>query len=333
MSSRKLVANGLTMHIEEQGEGPLILFAHGFPETSHAWRHQLAAAAAAGYHAVAPDMRGYGETQRPAEVSRYTAYDLVGDLVGLLDALGHDNAIIVGNDWGSTVAWQAAVMRPDRFRGVAAIGVPMMPASPAPPTTFFPQSDEEMFYVAYFQEPGVAETELERDVDTTLRKILFSASRDAGPRLERDGTPNPFAMVSRSNGMLASLPRPDRLPRWLDEEDFARYVDSFRRSGFTGGLNYYRNLDANWGLQRALSGLKVQVPAIFLVGEQDVGLTIPDMRAIIAAMPQIVPNLMASKVIPNCGHWAPQEKPEDVNAEIIAFARYIHDQLPGATRT
>lgn len=131
MSSRKLTANCLSMHIEEQGNGPAVLFAHGFPETSYAWRHQLAALAAAGFHAIAPDMRGYGETERPAEVSRYSTFDLVGDLVGILDALGHDDAVIVGNDWGSTVAWQAAMMRPDRFKGVVAIGVPMMGAPPA----------------------------------------------------------------------------------------------------------------------------------------------------------------------------------------------------------
>ncbi len=324
MSSRKLTANGLSMHIEEQGKGPAVLFAHGFPETSYAWRHQLAALAAAGFHAIAPDMRGYGETEKPADVARYSTFDLVGDLVGILDALGHDDAVIVGNDWGSTVAWQAALMRPDRFKGVVAIGVPMMGSPPAPPTSFFPQTEDALFYTLYFQQPGIAEAEFECDVDATLCKILFSASREAGPRQAGDGTPNPFGMVSRKDGLLAPLPMPEKLPQWLSEADLAHYVDSFRRTGFAGGLNYYRNLDANWSLQRSLNGLQVTVPALYMVGEQDVGLSIPGMREIIDAMPTLVSNLMQSLILPDVGHWAPQEKPHEVNEAIIAFARSVY---------
>lgn len=324
MSSRKLIANGLSMHIEERGNGPAIIFAHGFPETSYAWRHQLVALAAAGFHAIAPDMRGYGETEKPVDVHRYSIFDLVGDLVGLLDALGYDDAIIVGNDWGSTIAWQAALMRPDRFKGVVAIGVPMMGAPPAPPTTFFPQTDDALFYTLYFQQPGIAEAELERDVDATLRKILFSASREAGPRQPSDGTPNPFSMVSRKDGFLAPLPTPETLPHWLSEADLAHYVETFSRTGFGGGLNYYRNLDANWSLQRSLSGLQVTVPAVFMVGEQDVGLSIPGMREMIHAMPALVPNLKQSLTLSECGHWASQEKPLEVSTAIIDFARSIY---------
>ncbi|MCO5733640.1 alpha/beta hydrolase [Rhizobium sp. SSA_523] len=325
MSSRKLNANGLAMHIEEQGDGPLVLLIHGFPETAYAWRHQLAALAASGFHAVAPDMRGYGETQSPSDSARYSTFDLVGDLVGLLDALNRDKAIIVGNDWGSTIAWQAALMRPDKVRGVVAIGVPMMGAPPAPPTSLFPQTDEALSYILYFQEPGVAEAELERDVAATLRKILFSASRQAGPRREGDGTPNPFGMVSRQHGLLAPLADPTTLPDWLSEADLAHFSASFRRSGFRGGLNYYRNLDANWQLQRSLLGRMVEVPALYMVGEQDAGLSIPGMRQIIDAMPALVPHLRRSLTIPDCGHWAPQEKPREVSEAIIAFARSLQD--------
>jgi pimeloyl-ACP methyl ester carboxylesterase len=324
MPSRTMNANGLAMFIEEQGEGPVILFAHGFPETSYAWRHQLSALAAAGFHAVAPDMRGYGETESPSGINLYSTFDLVGDLVGLLDALGCEDAILVGNDWGSTVAWQAALLRPDRFKGVIAIGVPMMGSPPAPPTTLFPKTEEAQFYALYFQEPGIAEAEFERDVDATLRKILFAGSREAGSRRPGDDTPNPFAMVSRDLGLLGPLPLPDRLPAWLSETDLARYVGSFARSGFRGGLNYYRNLDTNWSNQRALDGLKVEVPALYMVGEQDVGLNMPGMREIIAAMPSLVPGLTQSITIPECGHWAPQEKPEDVSKAILEFARSIH---------
>jgi pimeloyl-ACP methyl ester carboxylesterase len=314
------------MHIEEQGKGPLVLFVHGFPETSYAWRHQVTALAAAGFHAVAPDLRGYGETESPPDVARYSLFDLVGDLVGLLDVMDCENAIIVGNDWGSTIAWQAALLRPDRFNGVVAIGVPMMGSPPAPPTTFFPRTDDDLFYTLYFQEPGTAEAELERDVDVTLRKILFAASREAGARQEGDGTPNPFSMVSRTRGLLAPLPTPDMLPKWLSEADLAKYADAFSRTGFSGGLNYYRNLDANWHLQRSLNGLKVEIPALFMVGEQDVGLSIPGMRQIIDAMPTLVPNLKQSLTIPDCGHWAPQEKPREVSEAIITFARSVYNR-------
>lgn len=323
MQSRLVQANGTEVHIREQGEGPLVLLAHGFPETSYAWRHQISALAEAGYHAVAPDMRGYGQTDAPAEVERYTALDVVGDLVGLLDALGEASAVIVGNDWGSTVAWQAALTRPDRFRGVASIGVPMMGPSPIPPTEIFPQTPYALLYTLYFQSPGVAEGEFEKDIATTLRKIYFAASRDAGPRKDGDGTPNPFGMVSRSEGLLATLPEPERMPAWLPEEDLRVFVQDFERSGFRGGLNYYRNLDANWYLARSMAGRVVDVPAIYLAGEQDVGLSIPGMREIIDAMPALVPKLTRSIILPDCGHWAAQEKPEQVNGHLIEFLQSL----------
>lgn len=323
MTSRVLSANHLRMHVEEQGEGPLVLFAHGFPETSHSWRHQLSAMAAAGFRAVAPDMRGYGKSEAPAEVERYSVFDLVGDLVALLDELREDRAIVVGNDWGSTVAWQAALMRPYRFRAVAAIGVPMMAAAPLPPTRIFPQTDRAEHYTLYFQEVGVAEAELEQDVDATLRKIFFGAARDAGPRRVGDGTPNPFGMVSRENGLLAALPMPTALPHWLTEQDIAKFASAFQTSGFRGGLNYYRNLDRNWYLQRSLAGCKVEVPALYMTGEEDPGLSIPGMREMIAAMPALVPRLRTPIFIPDCGHWAQQEKPDEVSHALIEFARSL----------
>ncbi|MGQ9367439.1 alpha/beta fold hydrolase [Azospirillum sp. ST 5-10] len=199
----------------------------------------------------------------------------------------------------------------------------MMAHAPLPPTRIFPRTDEALHYTLYFQGVGVSEAELERDVAATLRKVLFGASRDAGPRLEGDGTPNPFGMVSRQDGMLAPLPMPARLPEWLTEEDLETFVSAFRASGFRGGLNYYRNLDRNWHLQRSLAGRTVDVPALYLSGEQDSGLSIPGMKEIIAAMPALVPLLGEPMFIPDCGHWAPQEKPADVSRALIAFARSL----------
>ena len=314
----------IPMNVVEQGDGPLVLLCHGFPESSHAWRHQVAALAAAGFRAVAPDMRGYGATACPAAVDEYTVFHLAGDMVALIDALEAQTAVIVGNDWGATIAWQAALMRPDRFRGVVAMGVPMMGLPPMPPTGIFPRSDDAQFYALYFQEPGLAEAELERDIGQTLRKILFSASGNAGARQSGDKTPNPFGMMSRHSGLLAALPDPASLPDWLSATDLDIYAEAFARSGFRGGLNYYRNLDRNWQLQASLSGMTVDIPALFMVGERDTGLSMPGMRDMIDAMPALVPRLADRIFVPGSGHWLPQEHPDAVNAAIIAFARCHH---------
>lgn len=318
---RTVEANGIRIHFAEQGEGPVVLLCHGFPETWYSWRHQLPALAAAGFRAVAPDLRGYGGSDQPAEVDRYTLFHAVGDVVGLLDALEAGQAVIVGNDWGATLAWQAALLRPDRFRGVAASSVPMMARTPLPPGRLFPATEEALFYTLYFQEPGVAERELERDVRGTLRRILFAASGDAGPRREGDGTPNPFGMVSRSAGLLGALPDPAALPPWLTEADLDVFAEAFLASGFRGGLCWYRNLDRNWELQAALDGLRVTVPALYVTGERDVGLSIPGMREIVSSMGGLVPLLRGTVMIPEGGHWIQQEKPEEYNAAILSFLR------------
>jgi len=317
------IGDGLTLHVAEQGQGPAVLLCHGFPETSHAWRHQLPALAAAGYRAIAPDLRGYGSSSAPTDQAQYSILHLVGDLVALLDTLALDRAVIVGSDWGATIAWHAALLRPDRFCAVAALGVPMMGRPPRPPSQLFPQNAEALFYTLYFQQPGVAEQELERDVATTLRKLLFAASGDAGPRLPGNHTPNPFGMVSRAQGLLAPLNTPAQLPAWLEEEDLAAFVRAFSTSGFQGGLNYYRNLDRNRELMAMFSGLKVQVPALFMVGERDAGLAMPGMRDIIAAMPALVPHLTRSAIIERAGHWLAQERPQEVNALLIDFLNQL----------
>ncbi len=313
--------NGIRLHVAEQGDGPLVLLCHGFPETSHAWRHQLGALARGGFRAVAPDLRGYGSSECPAAIGQYTTLDVVADLVALVDVLGERDAVVVGNDWGATIAWQAAMLRPDRFRAVAALGVPMMSRAPMAPSRLFPQTDQTWFYTHYFSQPGLAETELERDVSATLRKIFFSASGDAGVR--DANTPNPFGLLLRSGGLLDSLNDPSSLPAWLAPADLDKFVQAFSVSGFRGGLNYYRNLDRNWEVQAAFEGLLVEVPALYLVGERDTGLAIPGMHEIIGAMPQIVPNLRASRVVPRAGHWLQQEAPDFVNSALIEFLREL----------
>lgn len=298
-----------------RGQGPLVLMLHGFPETAEAWTAQLSAVAEVGYRGVALNLPGYADSDRPAELARYRLDALVETLVAALDAWEVATCTVVGSDWGATLAWAAAQLRPDRFRAVLAIGVPMMGRPPVPPSQIFPQTAEALFYTLYFQTPGQAEAEFQADIPLTLRKMLHAASSEAGPRQPGDGTPNPFAMVSRDVGLLAGLP--DRgLPRWLTPEVFACWVAAFARSGFAGGLNYYRNLDANW---QVMPEGPVAAPAAFVIGAQDPGLSIPGMSSIIAGMPTLVPGLMVSEVIPDCGHWVSQEQPEALNRILLDF--------------
>lgn len=319
---RLLEVNGLKLQVTEQGEGPLVLLCHGFPETAYAWRHQLPALAQAGYRAVALDMRGYGGSDSPNDPAAFTVLDVVGDLAALLKVLKEKSAVVVGGDWGATVAWQAAQLRPDLFRGVAALGVPMMARAPMRPSSLFPKTESAVFYTHYFCEPGVGEQEFERDASATLLKIYFAASGEAGPR-DDPATPNPFGMVKRGGSLLDSLPTPVRLPYWLSQLDLDVFAASFQSSGFRGGLNYYRNLDRNWELQAALEEKRVEVPALYLVGERDTGLAIPGMDQIINAMPKLVPNLKASIVVPRAGHWLQQEAPDEVNAALVGFLRSL----------
>lgn len=313
----------IRMSIIEAGQGPLVLLCHGFPETKYAWRHQIEALARGGYRAVAPDMRGYGKTEAPERPDQYTIFHAIGDLVALLDALGGQQAVLVGHDWGATVAWQAALMRPDRFSAVVALSVPMMGLPPMPPSRIFPQDDKSLFYTLYFQDPDGAEAEFGRDVALTLRKLIFAASGEAGPRLPGDSTPNPFGMVSRSTGLLKGLPEPAALPDWLPVLHFDRLVQDFEASGFRGGLNYYRNLDRNWELQHVAAGLPITVPALFMIGERDTGLSIPGMDQIIAGIPTLVPDLRGSHIIPHAGHWLQQERPKEVSEAILRFLESV----------
>lgn len=323
MTETSIQTRTINMSILDAGQGPLVLLCHGFPETKYSWRHQIDALAQAGYRAVAPDMRGYGDTDAPEHAEQYTVFHVVGDLVALLDAIGEKEAVVVGHDWGATIAWQAALLRPDRFRAVVALSVPMMEQPPVPPSKIFPQTEEVLFYALYFQEPQIAEAEFSRDVSLALRKVIFAASGEAGPRKPGDGTPNPFGMVMKGSGLLANLPTPAGLPEWLPNSDFEKLVAAFESSGFTGGLNYYRNLDRNWELQQTQAGQTVTVPALFMIGERDTGLSIPGMEQIIAGMPNLVSDLRGSNVIQEAGHWLQQERPTEISELIIKFLREL----------
>jgi len=312
--------NGLRMHIVEQGTGPLALLCHGFPECWYTWRHQLAALAVAGYRAVAPDQRGYGQTTRPDAPEAYTLLHLVGDVVGLLDALGEERTVVVGHDWGATVAWHAALLRPDRVRAVVALSVPYVPHGPVsgprasgPPTAAMRRAYGDAFYQLYFQEPGVAEAELGRDVRATLRRLLYSLSGDAAPGERwQPVLPGPGA------GLLAATVDPAALPPWLSEADLDVYAAAFADSGFGGGLNWYRNVDRNGELLAAYSGAPISQPALFLRGDRDPTLDDPGVPKRLARQAEVVPRLR-EVILAGCGHWVAEERAAEVSTAILGF--------------
>ena len=319
IAHRTIEANGIKLHLAEQGEGPLVLLCHGFPECWYSWRHQISALASAGFRAVAPDMRGYGRSHRPEAIDEYTLFHLVGDMVGLLDALGERQAVIAGHDWGAPVAWHSALFRPDRFRAVIGLSVPHRPRSPVPPTSVMPRTVDAEFYQLYFQKPGVAEAELERNARETILKLLYAASGDA-PRLAAAGAD--VGMVPKDGGFLTGMPIPSTLP-WITSTDIDFYANEFARTGFRGGLNWYRNIDRNWELLAPFAGLKVAAPALFVAGERDLVVNFPGARELLANMRTSVPQLWRSIMLPGCGHWTQQERASEVSIAMIEFLRSL----------
>lgn len=321
---RTIKTNGIQMHIAEQGSGPLVLMCHGFPESWYSWRHQLKALSDAGFHAVAPDMRGYGQTDRPEAIDQYTLLHLVGDMVGVLDALGEQTAVIVGHDWGGPVAWHSALLRPDRFRAVIGLSVPYRGRGPVRPTTVMPQTDAALFYQLYFQAPGIAEAELDRDPKTTIRRMLYGASGDAprgaGGAWEAGSN---VGMVDRKAGLLGGMANPEQLPSWLSIDDLDFYASEFARAGFRGGLNWYRNIDRNWELLAPYAGAKVTVPALYVAGERDLVVKFPGAEQILANLANTVPQLRKQIMLPGCGHWTQQERANEVNAAMIEFLKSL----------
>jgi pimeloyl-ACP methyl ester carboxylesterase len=320
---RTVETNGIRMHVAEQGQGPPVLLCHGFPESWYSWRHQLRALADAGYHVVAPDMRGYGRTDQPAEIDQYTLLHLVGDMVGLVEALGEGPAVIAGHDWGAPVAWHAALLRPDRFRAVIGLSVPFRPRGSVRPSTVMPRTDDAVFYQLYFQAPGVAEAELGRDVRGSIRRLLYAGSGDGRRARAGIGDPAAVGMVPRGGGVLSHTVDPASLPAWLTEADVDVYTGEFTRAGFRGGLNWYRNIDRNWELLAPYAGALVTVPALYVAGDQDLVVRFRGMDQLLPNLAKFIPGLRASLMLPGCGHWTQQERPREVNDALIGFLKSL----------
>jgi pimeloyl-ACP methyl ester carboxylesterase len=346
--SRSVQANGQRIHLKIAGSfGPMVLLCHGFPESSYSWRHQLDALASAGYRAVAMDMRGYGRSSKPTEAVAYRITELVADCVGVVEALGEPNAVIVGHDLGAPVAWTAAWTRSDIFRAVVGLSVPFgarglacLPGNPfgdLRPSVANRQlaGSDSMFYHEYFSLHGDAVArEAERDLRSWLTSALYtlSADRPLPPELAGvDLTKLPEAMlldfvraamsVPRSGSFNALLEQPDTLPAWLDEDILEVCLAELEYSGLTGPLNYYRNSDLDWEILGQYQGKPIDVPALFIGGDRDI-VTIWSQKAIARAT-EVITDLRASVIIPNCGHWIQQEQPLAVNRELLAFLQAL----------
>lgn len=312
ITERTIATNGVQLRTVEAGEpgAPLVVLAHGFPELAYSWRHQIPALAAAGYHVLAPDQRGYGGSSRPDDIAAYNIAELSADVMGLLDDVGAERAVLIGHDWGAPVAWNSAQLHPNRVAAVVGLSVPPVPRAQVPPTQAFRMLfGDNFFYMLYFQEPGVADAELNGDPGKTIRRMIGGLrppdDQAAGLRMIRPGP----------EGFIERLPEPDGLPDWISTEELDHYIAEFARTGFTGGLNWYRNLDRNWEILADPPAATISVPALFAAGTADpVGGFMRRDRAT-----EVVTGPYREVMIEGAGHWLQQECPEQVNKVILDF--------------
>ncbi|HZU24691.1 MAG TPA: alpha/beta hydrolase [Bryobacteraceae bacterium] len=315
MKTTSVETNGIRMQVREAGAGPLVVLLHGFPELGYSWRHQIAALADAGYRVVAPDQRGYGGTDRPAAPEAYTLCHLAGDIVGLVHALGEERAAVIGHDWGSAVAWTCALLRPDIFQALGLLSVPYLSEfwGGPPPSAIMKQllAGGQMLYQLYFQEPGKADADLAQDPRRSLLGLFAGAG--GGMPVERRWR----FLYPASEAFLDTLPKVDKLPTWLSEEELRFFVAEFTRTGFTGGLNWYRNMDRDGELLAFLAGSKIRQPSIFMAGEED--LVIGMYRRDYERLEETMPGLTQKTIVPGAGHWIQQECPGEVTGRLLHF--------------
>jgi pimeloyl-ACP methyl ester carboxylesterase len=345
-------ANGQRFHLVEEGTGPLILLLHGFPECWTTWRHQIVPLAEAGYHVVAPDMRGYGRSSRPKPVDAYRITELVRDVVGLVEALGESTAIIMGHDWGAGVAWTAAWTRPDVFRAVACLSIPfggraIIPLPTAPLGEIRPSEMHRIvvgdpsaqFYRDYWMTEGYTE-EVEANVGDYLRRIIYGFSADGIPADVvpnfRTTTPQEVLEFTRPTGACIPrggrstdrlLPAPEQLPDWL-ADDIDHLIEVFEYTGFSGPVKYYGALDISWETLAPFEGRPVDVPAIYIGADRDVA-TLWGAESI-ALFPETVPQLTETVILSDCGHWMTRERAEETNAALLRFLSHVDAPTPAS---
>jgi pimeloyl-ACP methyl ester carboxylesterase len=300
-------SGGLRLSVYEAGDpnGQAVVFSHGFPELAFSWRHQLRAVAAAGYHAIAPDQRGYGGSSRPDDIHDYDIFHLTGDLVAVLDALQAERGIFVGHDWGGFVVWQMPLLHPDRVAGVAALTTPYVPRLPIRPTEVFRMMGGDNHYIIWFQEPGVADAALAENVGELFPRMM---RRSVPPEELREAVGEGAA-----DFVQAVVNAPVLGAELLDVDELALFVDTFVETGFTGGLNWYRNFDRNWEQTPQLDGARIDgIPCLMITAEWDPVLT----PALAQGMPGVVGDLEMHEVA-EAGHWVQQEHPDVVNRLLV----------------
>lgn len=308
-----LTVNGLRYHLASCGDGPLVLFTHGFPECWYSWRHQLPSVAKAGFRAVAIDMPGYGDTDTPPNVERYNQVDLSDDVADIATQLGYETFVCVGHDWGAPTAWHTTLRFPERVRGVAAMSVPYGGRSSRRPTEGFKRLFADTFYyILYFQQPGVAEAELESDIPRFLRSFWVPVGTGKGGKFSQQVFP-------ADAKLFEAMADPGTMPHFLTQTEANYYIDTFTKNGLTGPLNYYRNIDRNWALSESYGNNTITQPALFLYGDYD---PVPTVGSELERMQTIVPNVEIHK-LNNCGHWIQQEKSEEVNSHLISFLQQL----------
>ena len=314
---RELDVNGIRMRVVEQGEGPLVLLAHGWPESWYSWRHQLPALAAAGYHAVAPDMRGYGGSDAPPAVEDYDILHLCGDLVGLIEALGEAQAVLVAHDWGAVVARDCVRLEPDRFSAVVNMSVPFGGPGPTSPIENMKRRyGDNFYYILYFQEldadgNGVADAEFDADPRGILSRLYLTGATRRPPEITDP--------LRSAGGMIPRSGEPTDFPAWIDASELDYYVEEFTRAGFRGGINYYRNFHRNWELTRALQGVPVPQPAMFIAGENDGVIGGATQEELATRLSQAATDPRGVHLLPGAGHWVQQQEPQEVNRLLLEF--------------
>lgn len=313
VNHQRIKTNGIWLHVVEKGSGPLVLLLHGFPEFWYSWRHQITFLANHGYHAVAPDLRGYGDSDSPLSPNSYSVLHLAGDLVGLLDYFGEQQAFVVGHDWGAVIGWHLSLFRPDRLKGLIAISVPYFPRDPvAKPIEFFRGNFGDEFYISQFQEPGRAERAFARyDYLTVMKKFLMINKTD------------PLVAPSGME-IIDYLQTPAVLPPWITEEELQVYADKFEESGFTGPLNYYRAMDLNWELSAPWQGAKVTVPTKYIVGDKEIGFDTYGTREYVQGdtFKGLVPDLEVV-ILEGGHHFIHEERAHEVSQEILTFLQKL----------
>ncbi|MGI9345088.1 MAG: alpha/beta fold hydrolase [Gammaproteobacteria bacterium] len=326
LNSELIETNGIRLRVFTAGEGPEILLIHGWPELWYSWRHQIEALSQAGYKVIVPDVRGYGGSDKPFELSAYRMSILAADMAGIIESyLANSKAsslVVIGHDWGAPIAWHTALLHPDKVHAVGGLSVPYIGRSPEPPLQLWRRIyQDRFFYQLYFEQEGIAEQELETDMLRSLRIIFYSGCADG----MRELMANPVAKA-KGDGMLDKMPDPAPFPDWMHADELAYYAAHFQQGGMRGPLNRYRCQDMDWHELADLKGRKIEQPSFFIAGELDPVLAfIPDQDIIAKMKQHHTTQLLFSEIIADGGHWIQQEKPAQVNKAILHFLRQLDE--------